>query len=361
MLLLSQFQNLIRSGDSFAWFRLPGSNSDVLYISYSQPYKSLVNPTSHKPAFWITPFFSPNLSWCLYPDAIFSNGNLILGTGIRNSSAPLLFNTSQPPSSQKNYLQNVDSALQSIAQNDFQKVVLSAVRSHKVSKIPDFYAYFTQAAELYPNAFVYCLYVPELGIWCGATPERFLSGNKADKSLQTVALAGTAGKIGWTEKEIDEQFIVSTYIENIFRECGIHEIVVGEQRTIVAGELQHLITPISGTYATDNKINTLIYALHPTPAVGGYPRNNALDFILKHELHDRRIYSGFLGPSDGSGNFDFFVNLRCAEFTGDSLLFYSGAGITAGSVAEAEWTETARKAGVSQYLFNINPDSVEYA
>jgi isochorismate synthase len=174
-----------------------------------------------------------------------------------------------------------------------------------------------------------------------------------------MALAGTAGKLGWTDKEIDEQRIVLNFIEKAFHECGIKNVVIRKQQILNIGDLQHLVTPIQGNYSSVNQITKLIVALHPTPAIGGDPKSEALDFISEYEIHDRRLYSGFVGPSDGNGNFDFYVNLRCAEYTGESLLFYSGAGITAGSEPESEWDETARKARISQLLFNLKPDSFD--
>ena len=84
-------------------------------------------------------------------------------------------------------------------------------------------------------------------------------------------------------------------------------------------------------------------ALHPTPAVGGVPKQIALDFIGHHERLNRSLYSGFLGvvsPEQTS----LYVNLRCMSIQDHMATVYVGGGITEKSDPQDEWQEVLQKA-----------------
>jgi isochorismate synthase len=105
--------------------------------------------------------------------------------------------------------------------------------------------------------------------------------------------------------------------------------------------VQHLATPISGT--TGARILELAGALHPTPAVGGAPRTEALAFIEKMEGIDRGWYSGGIGWADGAGDGEIALGLRSALVQGDRATVFAGNGIVADSRPEAELEETRLK------------------
>ncbi|HVL28067.1 MAG TPA: chorismate-binding protein, partial [Acidimicrobiales bacterium] len=87
----------------------------------------------------------------------------------------------------------------------------------------------------------------------------------------------------------------------------------------------------------------LVAALHPTPAVGGSPRDAALAAIAELEGFDRGLYAGPVGWVDRRGDGDWAVALRCARVDGRRAVLSAGAGIVAGSDPEQEWTETQAK------------------
>ena len=93
----------------------------------------------------------------------------------------------------------------------------------------------------------------------------------------------------------------------------------------------------------DNRLGDFIKALHPTPSVGGLPRDAARQFILGHENYSRSYYTGYLGPVNIEHKSNIFVNLRCLQLFQKQFVLYSGAGITTSSVAEREWEETDNK------------------
>jgi menaquinone-specific isochorismate synthase len=98
----------------------------------------------------------------------------------------------------------------------------------------------------------------------------------------------------------------------------------------------------------------VLLALHPTPAVGGYPRREALEEIRALEPFDRGWYAGPVGWIGAEGS-EFAVGIRSGLVRGNSLALFSGAGIVAGSVPEDEWAEIEQKIGGFVRVFGLEP------
>jgi menaquinone-specific isochorismate synthase len=85
-------------------------------------------------------------------------------------------------------------------------------------------------------------------------------------------------------------------------------------------------------------------ALHPTPAVCGSPRAEALALIARFEALDRGPYAGPVGWLDAAGNGEWGIALRGAVVEApDTVRLYAGCGIVEGSHPEAELAETWAK------------------
>ena len=96
----------------------------------------------------------------------------------------------------------------------------------------------------------------------------------------------------------------------------------------------------------------LLEALHPTPAVGGYPRDRALGEIRDLEPFDRGWYAGPVGWIGAEAS-EFAVGIRSGLVRGRTLDLYSGAGIVAGSVPDEEWAEIEQKIGDFTGMFGL--------
>ncbi|MDR9451930.1 MAG: chorismate-binding protein, partial [Acidimicrobiia bacterium] len=107
--------------------------------------------------------------------------------------------------------------------------------------------------------------------------------------------------------------------------------------------VQHLASEVIGVLKPSRSVIEVAGALHPTPAVAGVPRDEALAFIGKAETIDRGWYSGGIGWVDGAGNGQIAVALRCALVRGDTARLYAGAGVVSGSHPETELEETRLK------------------
>lgn len=205
---------------------------------------------------------------------------------------------------------------------------------------------FQRLLRKYPEATAYVWFHPKVGLWMGATPELLLKTQ--EKHFYTMSLAGTQmfrkdATPVWGEKELEEQKMVTEELVSKLAKT-VNQCVVSEVQTVRAGHLLHLKTDISGTLGIENKLSQLISALHPTPAVCGYPRNKAKAYILANENFDRSYYTGFFGELNLHSQTSLYVNLRCFQKTNaDSIKIYAGGGITSKSDAEKEWEETVSK------------------
>jgi isochorismate synthase len=245
----------------------------------------------------------------------------------------------------------VSKAIQEIENGTFLKVVLSRKEIIDLHHF-DLSTLFVKLVNSYPAAFTYCWFHPEIGLWMGATPETLLKLN--GNEFQTVALAGTQlyqekQEVLWQKKEKEEQQLVTDYIVDIISN-SVSKVQTSIPETIKAGNLLHLKTVIQGTFDQNTNLNDLVLLLHPTPAVGGFPKLNAINFINENEGYNREYYSGYLGEINYNDNFatDLYVNLRCMQIQKNNDNFqahlYTGCGITKDSIPEKEWFETVNKA-----------------
>ncbi len=283
-------------------------------------------------------------------------------------TTPTNWSTAQPQpnrADQQHYETAVAEAIRQIEQGAFRKVVLARTKQITFATEPDAVMLFDRLRLAYTSAFVSAVFLPERGqTWVCATPERLVS-QQADGLFRTVALAGTQSlfrpdgtskrpvEAAWTHKEIEEQALVSRYIIDCFKKIRLREYIEAGPKTVIAGNLMHLRTDFSvDTQAVNFSQlgSVMLRLLHPTSAVCGMPRLSALSFIEAHELHDRELYAGFLGPVNMGGTTELFVHLRCLKLEGPIATLYAGAGITEDSDPAREWLETELKCGT---LLNV--------
>jgi len=233
--------------------------------------------------------------------------------------------------------------------SDFTKAVLSRVKLEDKPTAFNPGKYFIQLQNSYPGAFCHIINLPGAGTWVGASPETLVRMD--EDYVNTISLAGTqpkpekGEKIAWTEKEIVEQKIVTDYIKSILRELEVESFEMEKTYDLDAGNAVHLATKIRfSKFCLAGKFVEFLYALHPTPAICGFPKEKALDLILKTEKHNREYYSGFCGPLNFLNSTDLFVNLRCMKILPEHLALFLGGGIISQSVPDSEWEETVLKA-----------------
>lgn len=195
-----------------------------------------------------------------------------------------------------------------------------------------------------PNCTTFLVRGEDGAAFVGATPELLCAVE--DRRLNTVALGGS--RMGddptWpTEKELREHGAIVDFIAQGLRPICTELVVADGPHELRLSRLSHLQTPIHGSLRDGAGIADVVQALHPTPAVGGAPRIRALEFLREHEGLERGWYAGAVGWI-GPGRAELRVALRCALIRHDQAQVFVGAGIVAGSTAEAEWSETSAKA-----------------
>ncbi len=203
------------------------------------------------------------------------------------------------------------------------------------------------------NSFRYAYMTRETGCWLGATPEILFEKLSTDEYFQTMSLAGTRAKalhdLPWDKKNEEEHNYVTEYIVSTLANMCI-ATTVGEKESIGYGEIEHLCHRIIAK-SGDKQIQNIIERLSPTPAVLGYPIENALSDIQNYEVHPRYCYAGYVGVTDDDGT-HVFVNLRCVHFNSERFCIYGGGGLTALSNEEDEWNEIeAKTQGLRKLLF----------
>ncbi len=213
-------------------------------------------------------------------------------------------------------------------------------------------AAFHQLSTAYPNAFISLVSIHGTGTWLGASPEILVAIN--GDQFKTVALAGsqpmTPGTqlkaVAWTQKEIEEQALVSRYIINCFKKIRLREFEEHGPKTVIAGNILHLNTDfIVDMNATNFSQlgSVMLKLLHPTSAVCGMPLEGAFQFLVENEGYDREFYAGYLGPVNFQNQSNLYVNLRCLQLLEKEAIVYAGAGITQDSDPQKEWEETELK------------------
>ena len=283
----------------------------------------------------------------------------------KNFEKPYLNEKNKENQSKYFHLKLVEKGLIAIKEKQFFKVVLSRKEELSFTKY-NVFSIFKSLLNIYKTAFVYCWYHPKIGLWLGATPERFLK--ISGQQFSTMALAGTQAykgslEVQWQKKEIEEQQFVTDFLKSSLTPF-VDQLKLSDVKTIKAGSLLHLQTDVNALLKHNMKISALIKNLHPTPATCGLPKDNAKAFILENENYNREFYTGFLGELNlkqkSSRNTNrrnvennayvtvknvtnLYVNLRCMQIKDDKALLYIGGGITKDSIPELEWQETINK------------------
>ena len=242
--------------------------------------------------------------------------------------------------SYNDYINLIEKTVDELKSNsDTQKIVISRIKELDKENI-NLSETFKNLHQYYPNAYVYLRYDVEEGCWIGASPELLLK--EENQLIQTVSLAGTKAKEDdWTDKEYHEQQVVTDYITTTLARFTNYVDVDGPF-SVNVGFFEHLKSFISAQLTDKNKLYDVLKALHPTPAVGGMPKDLSTDFILNNEGYNRTFYAGFMGYETENES-EFFVNLRCAKIYQNKVKLYVGGGIMPDSIPENEWKETELK------------------
>ena len=230
--------------------------------------------------------------------------------------------------------------LAQLHQGSLRKLV-PFVRDELVAREPWSWRHFAQAFADPGSLCAYGWQVGESGL-CGVTPEVLFHVRSG--VLQTMALAGTGTADGPSlladRKERLEHEVVVDHLQNDLRALGA--VTVGATREQAFAALKHLLTPITVALRARPDFVDLVTRLHPTAALGGWPRAEALRWLAQGDRRARGRFGAPFGVVDGDDML-CVVAIRGVQWEGERAWLSAGCGVVAGSVAEREWQELRLK------------------
>lgn len=360
--------NALKKDDSFCLWKSPGVDEKFLLITREVLLENEINLQGNLSGFVYAPFNPSDQKIIFQQDKLykFRDGKLIEGKlpkDLEPDDALQIDFHFNPVSSEAaaDYEELVQKSISKIEAGEFEKVVPSRFEDVPFQPNTNLIKTFELLCIQHPLAFVSFVSSPQTGTWMGATPELLVSVSQ--NKFKTIALAGTLPytpdtylkTVAWTQKEIEEQALVSRYIINCFKKIRLREYEEHGPKTIVAGNVMHLKTEFEVDMQATNFPqlgSVMLKLLHPTSAVCGMPLEPAFEFLKSNEGYSRQFYSGYLGPLNIQNQSHLYVNLRCMQFFNDRLRIYAGAGVTKDSAPKEELTETKMKMDNLKKLFN---------
>lgn len=279
-------------------------------------------------------------AWLRAPAEAASAGGVTLDLRVMSSASDEQWHTS------------VRGALDEIAAGELQKLVLARSLEVTTGKRIDLGALLEHLGRAHPQASVFAVRRGE-STFVGASPERLARIRSSE--LHTGAVAGTARRGDGDREEAE----AAAGLHASEKERHEHDLVVADVRarlsphcsrieagrapeTIAAGPVQHLSTPVCAEVHEDTTLLDIVDALHPTPALGGLPREAVPAALARHEGTSRGWYGGGVGWIDGEEG-EITVAIRTALVREHTALLHAGAGIVAGSDPDSELEETQLK------------------
>jgi menaquinone-specific isochorismate synthase len=266
----------------------------------------------------------------------------------------LEFSISEGDENLEHWHQIVTTATDNIRLGVYDKIVLARTVRVEASRPIVATRLVHHLRREYPNCYTFLLKFHDTATFVGSTPERLVSIQSG--FLNTEGLAGSIPRglsatddailekrLLLSDKDQDEhRFVVDSIMSRLRTfTSDIHTTAAPGIRKF--SNVQHLYTPISARLPEGTDPFDVIESLHPTPAVGGAPRQSALLGIPQLEGFRRGWYAGPIGWVNGNGRGEFSVAIRSGLIKDDHATFYAGCGIVEGSDPDNEWAETELK------------------
>jgi isochorismate synthase len=241
-------------------------------------------------------------------------------------------------------------AMRETGPDGLQKVVLARELTVEADRPFDRAAILSRLRAAYPGCFLF-----HVDGFLGASPE-LLVGRSGDV-VRAQPMAGTAPRGGdpATDARLaagllasptyrrEHQITIDMVFDTLLPWCSYLDYEP-EPSVVGVANVQHLATMVEGRLSQPApSILELVAALHPTPAVNGWPRDEARAWIEHNEGFDRGRYAGTVGWVDARGNGTFAVSIRCADVDGPVARVVAGNGIVADSDPDTELAETQNK------------------
>lgn len=249
----------------------------------------------------------------------------------------------------------VQSAQQRMADGTLTKVVLARAQSFAPAAAHTFDPLATALAlrnrQVHSTTFLICR--KDGRAFLGSSPEVLV--RLQDRFVETVALAGTRRRdtgrtdfalgealMGSDKDRLEQQLVANAITEALASVTADLELSAAPE-LVRHPDVQHLRTAIRARLKGDATIFDLVHQLHPTPAVGGLPRDSALEWLGDNEQLDRGWYAGPVGWLNESGDGEFVVAIRSVLMEPNTASAFAGCGLVSSSDPADEWEESRVK------------------
>jgi menaquinone-specific isochorismate synthase len=257
---------------------------------------------------------------------------------------------------QEGYRSVVERGLELVESGDLRKLVLAVRQQLQLAQPLDPLLLLAQLRQRQPGSCRFLWQQANGPALLGASPERLLTVRQGQ--LRSDALAGTApvgpnaDQLLHSDKDRREHELVVEAITEVLQQSGLTPRRPRHPRLARHGQLLHLHTPITAALAEQQPL-ALAAALHPTPAVAGLPRREAMAALRSLEPFERGYYAAPIGWIDSEGDTELRVAIRSGSLQGQRLELTAGAGLVRGSAVERELAEVALKLGVLQQQLDL--------
>ena len=252
------------------------------------------------------------------------------------------------------WTKRVEQAIKAIKENKFRKIVLARELRIPIKKKISATKLIHSLRREYPSCYSFLFQLNAEAAFLGSTPEKLLS--LQSPYIKTEALAGSIsrGKTATRDAINEKKLLESTkdleehdYVLQVLREklSSITESLVHPPGPVIKkyANVQHLCTPVAATLSSSHNAIDILGRLHPTPAVGGFPQHEAVQYIQPMEQIERGWYAGPFGWFNSNRRAEFSVAIRSGLVSRSHVRFFAGAGIVENSDPLTEWEETRLK------------------
>jgi menaquinone-specific isochorismate synthase len=287
-------------------------------------------------------------------EALAQRAELLLNATISREArndAPLQTNSPMPYPA---WERMITSATDAIHVGDLQKVVMARAFELRFAERVNLEVALDFLDQHYPETYRFLFEPRPYHAFYGATPELLIQ--TAGEQFNTMALAASIrrGKtpeedrqleatiLGDPKERLEHALVVEALRERLTPLTTALQIP-DQPGLLKLSNIQHLYTPISGILREAAGVLPLLEMLHPTPALGGTPRNRAMQFIREAEAVPRGWYAAPIGWIDAGLDGAFGVGIRSAVAEDRRVWLYAGVGIVGSSTPQREWDETVLK------------------
>ncbi|MEI7343895.1 isochorismate synthase MenF [Pectobacterium brasiliense] len=347
---------------------VPGSHDDRLSPAIAQAFQRARQAGQSLPIVVGAIPFDTTQPSCLYiPDSytVTAKSELVSRARKHTAAGPTALTLNSVPD-ECQFKSIVAEAVERFRRGELSKAVLSRILDIELASPVKAQTILNNLMVQNAGGYHFSLPLPDGSVLLGASPELLL--RKQGNVIVSNPLAGSARRMN--DEHLD--YLNSQRLLKSGKDKHEHKLVVDDIRqrlmplcaslTIPSvpslmhtASMWHLSTAIRGELVNPEMTALQVACqLHPTPALCGFPTQEARQLIAELEPHDRGVFSGIVGWCDANGDGEWAIAIRCGTIKHNKVRLFAGAGIVEASVPEDEWAETAAKLNTMLNAFGLN-------